>query len=887
MVKILEHASNDNCKHYPDNRLSIILELIKSILQVSDFNLLLRRITEDTAKVFNANICLLRLLDDGKLPVKAAYGIPDDDNIINKLTVSIGEGIAGKTYEIGKTTIFDCYEDIKHLSALSRFYTLHTAICTPLKIGDRLIGTFGLYNKVSLDGTIIPFSNDDRFLLEGFASIAAVVIDKLTLHEHIALKEKEAIERKKSEAKLRDMLEDLIENSADAIVTTDLDGIITSWNKGAEKIYGFAKEEVICKPLPFIPEPLKEMEKSYLKLLKEGQYIRDIETIRKTKNGKIIDVSLTLSPVKDTEGNIVATSGISRDISEKKKTEKELRQKNEELLKIYFISSAMRSTLELNKLLRMVLTAITIGDGFGFNRAILFLLDEDKKILRGTMGVGPSNFEEASEIWTQLWKEGKSLASLISDIEKEPLKSESFIDTLCCKLEIPIETDNILSRVIKEKNAINVTDINLYSELQTPFSDQLGSSAYALVPLISKDNVIGVLWVDNLYSGRQILNHDIDFLKSFTDQMASAIENARLFEKIVTTEKEMENIFESISDMLYFNTPDYTIKRINKAVIEKIGKPANEILGKKCYEIFHGRNEPWIKCPHHKTIKTKKPYIEEVDDPNLGGTFLISSSPIFDQKGPLLGTIHIVRDVSEIKKLREKLISSERMAALGEMAAKVAHEIRNPLLSIGGFAKRLEKNLSGDLWEYAKIIVDETKRLEGVLSDILIFVKSGHIERKKVNLDELLENIKTLLMPEIEERGNILLKEVEHPFILHGDQYRLKEVFINLINNANQATDHGQISIKMYSMQNSKYLDLEGNNKEFVVIEIRDNGCGIKKEDINRIFDPFFTTRTTGTGLGLSITKRIIEEHGGKIEVDSVWSEGTVFKIYLPLKEDL
>lgn len=887
MENILSNQSNLH-KGYPD-RFSIILQLIRSILQLDDFDVLLEKITEDTAKVFNANICLLRLLDDKKLLVKSAYGIPDIYDIKKELTVCIGEGIAGKTFEAGHTTLFECADDFKHLSALSRFHKLQTAICTPLKIGDRIIGTFGIYNKISHEGVIISFSDEDKTILEGFASIAAIVIDKLTLHEHIAAKEREAVEARISEEKLRDMLEGLIEDSADAIVTTDLDGIVSSWNKGAEKIYGFNRDEVIGKPLPFIPDSLLDNEKGYFDLLKQGSSIKDIETIRKTKDGRIIDVNLTLSPVKDAAGNVIATSGISRDISEKKRTEKELSHKNEELLKLYFISSAMRSTLELDKLLRMVLTAVTIGDGFGFNRAILFLVDEDKKALKGSMGVGPANFEEAANIWTSLWREGKSLQSLMKDIEMEPSKQDSFIDRLCCGLVIPLEADTILNRVIREKNAINITDINLYSEPQAPFTDKLGSSAYALVPLISKDNVIGVLWVDNLYSGRKILDHDIDFLRSFTDQMASAIENIRLFQKVVNTEKEMENIFESISDLLYFNAPDYTIKRINKAVIEKIGKPANEIIGKKCYEIFHGRNEPWVKCPHHKTVKTKKPYIEEVDDPNLGGTFLVSSSPIFEQKGELLGTIHIVRDVSEIKKLREKLIASERMAALGEMAAKVAHEIRNPLLSIGGFAKRLEKNLAGDLWEYAKIIVDETRRLESVLGDILIFVKSGHLERKRVNIDELLNSIKTLMLPELQERGNNLLIESEKPVILWGDPYRLKEIFINLINNASQATDHGQIRIKTYIQPdnfNFAHHDLNEIEQKNVVIEISDNGCGIKKEDISRIFDPFFTTRTTGTGLGLSITKRIVEEHGGKIEVDSAWSEGTIFKIYLPIKEE-
>ncbi|MCX7913597.1 MAG: PAS domain S-box protein [Thermodesulfovibrionales bacterium] len=871
------------------NKLSVFFELIKAILQIDDFEILLKRVTEDTAKFFNANICLLRLLDDNRLPVKASYGLPNIEDIESELTVSVGEGIAGKTFQIGQTTIFNSLDDICHYSNLAKYVVLHSAMCTPLKIGERSIGTLGLYNKTSLDGSHVLFSADDKNLLEGFASIAAIIIDKAKLKEHLLLREKEAIEAKESEEKLKDMLERLIEDSPDAIVTTDLEGRVLSWNRGAERIYGFAKEEVIGKFLPFIPAELMSTERHYLDLLSRGESIKDLETTRVRKDGKKIDVNLTLSPVRDKTGTIIATSGISRDITEKKRIERELSLKNDQLSKLYFISSAIRSTLELDKLLRMVLTAVTIGDGFGFNRAMLFLIDEEKRVLRGTMAVGPSSSQEALEIWSKMSEEGIDLFTLINNIEKEPFRQESSIEKLCCGLVIPFEKETILNRVIKEKTPLNVTDVSLYHEDQKLFTELLGSTAYALVPLIYKDKPIGVLWVDNLFSSRPISDHDIDFLRSFTDQMAASIENARLFQRVIDTEKEMENIFESISDMLYLSSSDYTIKRINKAVVQKIGKKPEEIIGKKCYQIFHGLNEPWIKCPHHKTLKTKKPYIEEVDDPNLGGTYLISSSPFFDQEGQIFGTIHIVRDVSEIKRLRERLISSERMAALGEMAAKVAHEIRNPLLSIGGFAKRLERNLSGDLWEYAKIIVDETRRLETVLADILTFVKSGRIEHRRVDVEELLKSIGALLTPELEERGNKLIKEIEYPLILYGDPNRLKEVLINLIDNANKATDNGTITIRVYYQNGDQSIVSDDKGEEVlrtVVIEVEDNGCGIRREHISRIFDPFFTTRTTGTGLGLSISKRIIEEHGGRIEVESVWGEGTTFKIFLPQGEE-
>jgi signal transduction histidine kinase len=295
---------------------------------------------------------------------------------------------------------------------------------------------------------------------------------------------------------------------------------------------------------------------------------------------------------------------------------------------------------------------------------------------------------------------------------------------------------------------------------------------------------------------------------------------------------------------------------------------------------------PWELCPHHKTIATNQPFVGEVDDPNLGGTFLISSSPLFDKNGELTGTVHIARDVSEIKKLKEKVASVERMAALGEMAAKVAHEIRNPLLSIGGFARRLEKRLDSDLREHAKIIVDEVRRLEGILNNTLSFVKSSVTERREVAATDLINDISTLLEPTVNDRGNVLSKEVDHAVTLLINYDRVKEAILNLVGNANHATENGVITIKVYSESIFSAPDLLGHRAEGkeAVIEIKDTGHGIREEDLNRIWDPFFTTRPTGTGLGLSITKRIIEEHVGRIEVESKVGDGTVFRIYLPLK---
>ena len=879
--KGLPHQTTLNCSDKDEElrRLKVLFELTTSIISITDSEELLNRISRESVRFFNARASIIRLLKNGKLILAAHTGL--EGQVVQER--GMGEGLCGRAAETGSTIFFDQAADHSQFTAVSN---IQVGICTPLKIGATLIGSFALLDKKDAAGSIVPFNEGDRITIEGFASVAAIVIEKSIFYENAVRQEYEAIEAKKHTEMLKDYLQGLIDNSSDSVITTDLNGIVTSWNDASVKMFGYSFEEAIGQFVPTVPHFLVETEKNYLEQIKSGESVKELETVSKTRDGRILDISLNMAPIKDTHGNILGVSRIGRDITEKKRVEKDLMRKNNELSRLLFISSNMRGTLELDRLLRMVLTAVTMGDGLGFNRAMLFLVDEKMQTIRGAMGVGPANHDEAWEIWSRLSMEQKDIHDMMAEIEHGPLSKDSLMDRLCCGITVPLGEDTILTRAVKEKKSFNVTEVDAEPLSDAALFNQLGTMAYAVLPLISMDRVIGVLWVDNLFSRKPIIDHDMDVLRGFTDQIASAIENARLFEEIARTEQELENIFDSISDLLFINDNHYVIKKINKAVKVKIGKPEEEIIGKKCYEIFHGMDSPWDLCPHHKTILAKKPFVGEVDDKHLGGTYLISSSPLLDKKGELSGTVHIARDVSEIKKLKEKFVAVERMAALGEMAAKVAHEIRNPLLSIGGFARRLEKRLDTDMKEQAKIIVDEVTRLERILSNILNFVKSSITERHEVMASDLVNDIFTLLEPAVRDRGNTLIIEVEQPLLILVNYDRLKEAILNLINNANFATENGTIKIKAHAVSTFSEPDLLGyetENRE-AVIEISDTGTGIKEADIDRIFDPFYTTRPAGTGLGLSITKRIIEEHGGRIEVESRAGMGTVFRIYIPLK---
>ncbi|MGW8272022.1 MAG: GAF domain-containing protein, partial [Thermodesulfovibrionales bacterium] len=451
-------------------------------------------------------------------------------------------------------------------------------------------------------------------------------------------------------------------------------------------------------------------------------------------------------------------------------------RRNQELSRLFFISSAMRGTIEFKKLLRMILTAVTMSDGLGFNRALLFLVDEEMSVIRGVMGVGPSSSEEAWKIWDSLALQKKTLPELLEEVESSPLRKDSALDQLSSQMVISLREYTTLTRAVKEKIAINVPDVNSEALSDPILVSQLGTRAYAVIPLISRNVVTGVLWVDNFFNSRPITDEDIRFLRGFTDQVAAAIESSRLFEKVKLAEAELENIFESISDMVYFNSPEYVIKTVNKAVLRRLGKSPEEIVGKKCYEVFHGLDHPWEKCPHHKTVMSKKSFVEEVEDPHLGGTFLASSSPIFDSEGTFLGTVHVVRDITEFNKLREKLAMTERMAALGEVAAKVAHEIRNPLVSIGGFSRRLEKRLTGNLKDYAGIISKEVTRLEGILKDILGYVKDIRLMKEPVIISTILDEVLALFGAQIKNKKLQIVKQYD-PNLKHieVDIDRMKE----------------------------------------------------------------------------------------------------------------
>jgi two-component system NtrC family sensor kinase len=239
----------------------------------------------------------------------------------------------------------------------------------------------------------------------------------------------------------------------------------------------------------------------------------------------------------------------------------------------------------------------------------------------------------------------------------------------------------------------------------------------------------------------------------------------------------------------------------------------------------------------------------------------------------------ITKKSDELKKSQDKLIQAEKLAALGRLAADVAHEIRNPLTAIGGFARRLHKSAVGEKEkERAEIIVAEVNRLEKILRDVLTFSRDARYHLEKNRVDDLVFDVVNMYEQTCSEQSvsvEVMIEKNLPPVLMDRDQVR--QALINLFTNALDAMPRGG-ALKITSGNEGLH------GVRYVYLRVSDTGEGIDEDKMSLIFDPFFTTKETGrgTGLGLSITRKIIEEHGGFVRAESAKGKGSAFSLYFP-----
>ncbi len=398
------------------------------------------------------------------------------------------------------------------------------------------------------------------------------------------------------------------------------------------------------------------------------------------------------------------------------------------------------------------------------------------------------------------------------------------------------------------------------------------------VPLMAKDKIVGVL---NIASKTpcHFSSEEINLMTLIGNQIGVAVENAQLHEKIKESERKYKTLVEDINDG-YLVCQNGKIIFTNQAFLAMHGYSREEVLGKELNDFFPSEYIQEVKRIFKDKMKGKS-----IPDPieflrmHKDGTRLPTELKInfveFDGNPVMIG---ILSDISERKKMEQKILENERLASVGQFATTIAHEIRNPLSSIKMNIQILSKHLKfqGFNKRRLEIVADEIKRLNQTVEDVTDFAKPIQMKKESYRIEKVIEKCVSLLSDKMRERNVQVMRRIsgslQDVFI---DWEKMEQAILNILLNAIEAMPTGGIL----------EIDIgkaERMGREMIRVEIKDTGIGIASEYQAKIFDPFFTTKAKGVGLGLSNVKKIIEAHDGIIEVDSQIHRGTSFRVLLP-----
>lgn len=433
---------------------------------------------------------------------------------------------------------------------------------------------------------------------------------------------------------------------------------------------------------------------------------------------------------------------------------------------LYRTSRAMHSTLRLNELIHLILSALAVPEGGGFERAMLFMVNERSGTLQGMLGV--TRRAAALVLPPQQGDHAWERPEFGEEVQAAQRRSRFCRKVMKQRLSFDAR-DNALARAALRGRVLHVSRPAAEPASGAALAEELRLSSYACVPLLGRDRPLGVLVVDNPESGEEIAADRLRFLELFANQAGAAMENSMLVHRLEST-------------------------------------------------------------------------------------------------------------YQDLRETQERLLQGEKMAVLGEMAASVAHELRNPLVSIGGFAQRLARITSAESreHEYSSIIAREVRRMEEMLANILAFSKKQMLCFADCNVAGIVEEALAMEADALRRGAVSLETEIAGGLpVIQGDEQKLRQVVVNLITNARQAMpEGGRLTVRIYP------ASLRGDRA--VAVEVEDTGGGIPAEVMRNIFNPFFTTKDEGTGLGLSISHRIVEHHRGEFEVQNR-EDGALFILRIPV----
>lgn len=679
------------------------------------------------------------------------------------------------------------------------------------------------YHEAVNSGNPVHFEDYFAPLLRWYEISAYPSVNGLSVYFK-DITERKLFEIKQKEAAARQALfVSIVNSSDDAIVSKTLAGIITSWNHGAEKLFGYTSGEVVGKHISIvIPPELIDEEAQIMSKISRGEYVKHYETQRVRNDGSIVEVSLTVSPVFDEYGNITGASKIARDITEKKRAADAIRLSNE---RYNLVAKATNDSIWDWD----ILTGTVTRTGEGFTRMFGYSIEE-----------------AAAEPF--FWRK---------KIHPEDIS----------------RVMNLLQVVFEEPKTF-------YWEDEYRVCNAKGKYAYVYDK--------GYILRDE--TGKAI--RMIGATQDITQQKEQIIEIRRI-------QQNLYSLINNTKDLIWSVNKDLKIIAANRAYSDAIsvftGEPVMEgddvilaVFGSELVAKWTGL--------YRRALAGEYFSIEEIfTHPVTGQAWYaaVSYSPIVNREGHVIGVACFAKDITDLKKAATEAEEMNKVLAkkaeelaisnaeLEQFAYVASHDLQEPLRMVTSFLTQLQKkygNIIDDKGkQYIHFAVDGAKRMRQIILDLLEFSRVGKTEDSKedVDLNELLYETKLLFGRQIEEKKASVLYGVLP--VVHSYKAALRQVFQNLVGNAlKYGAKEGEPVIVISAKDVDAYW-------QFMVA---DNGIGINEEYFNKIFIIFQRLHNkdeySGTGMGLAIAKKIVENMGGRIWVESIEGEGSRFYFTIP-----
>jgi PAS domain S-box-containing protein len=751
------------------------------------------------------------------------------------------KGISIKAVKTGNSVLV---QDVrKHIDFVEGLLGVLSELAVPIKIGQKILGVLNVESK-----KLNAFDEKDQELLEILASHAATAMSNLEFTKNLEMHAREIRESKEK-------FERFFMDNPEAAVYMDSNFHILDINPRFTKLFGYTLNEVRGKHINDIVVPkdkMKEGEKLDKKALKG--YI-NYDTFRKRKDGSLVPVSVSVAPIT-VEGKLTGYITVYTDITERKRYEERLSALNIHSQKLNMAES-------MEEIYRLTMDAVE--KTLGFEIAFFMVVDKDMLCLVDHRGY-PESFSiklpldgTKKGVSVKAVKTGKSIN--VPDTEKEDAWVE-FMPGIRSGLDVPVKVGGKVLGVI----GVDGKKLNAFSEKDQELLEILASHAATAISNLDR--------AKNLEAyAREIRESQQKFERLFTDNPEAAVYMDSSFHIL--------DINPRFSELFGYSSGEVRGKHINDGIVPKDKMEEGEMLDREALKKGY---------VYHDTVRKRK-----------NGSLVpvsISAAPI-TVEGKLVGIVGLYKDITErkqmekkleeysqhleelvekrtrqLKEAEEQLIKSERLAAIGQVAAMVGHDLRNPLTSIKGATYYLKKKLGLKMDEKAmemlELIEKDIEHSNEIITDLMEYSKEIRLEltettpksivRDALSLVEVLENVQILDLTQSEPKIKV-------------DVAKMKRVFGNLIKNAIDAMPIGG-KLAITSRESNANME----------IAFADTGIGMAKEVMEKIWTPFFTTKAKGMGLGLAICKRIIEAHGGSISVESTVGKGTTFTVTIPIK---